>query len=550
MIGLLAGLVVAIVWLVFHRPVHPASPASASSAPPVAVPGPVSTAPSPAGLEQEWTAYSDRSTCADWAGGDGVSAYRLSSSQLAWFFSDTYLGPAGPTIGFSRISGFVHNSVVVQTTTSGESTFVTLTGGGACPGPGEPGSGATSVVGPPRAPGQSSDRYWDADGLTVGGTIIKFYNRFLPGSVPFVAEGTVIASFPVSQLSAAGHGPGYGAVVRPALTVLPSYTPPGSATPVVWGAALLRDGDTVYVYGTEDADPSGGSRLLYLARVTASRLTQFSAWQFYAGPGQWVAGQQDAQPVESQGSGFSVSSGFSVLAAGGRYWLIQADPEVGSQDIDAYPAATPWGPFDPSAGIVLYRDRSIGLDAAHDYRIMYEARAEPALSTAGDLVISYNINSEGVTTGCVPMSAYTNSVTQPQFISVPMGLFEPGADVGRYQVTVGPSSYPRITQRDPAQWADGWAYPSGCPPVPATSGLRASARPATATLSWADAGAGVHYRIYLLKPGAAGFVLMTTVSAASATLSRLAPGTYVAQVVPVNFRDSTGQGAEVTFSIP
>jgi hypothetical protein len=575
MVGLLAGLVIAVIWLVFRGPAHPPAPATASPAPPVTVSGPVSTGPNPAVLEQEWTAYSDRSTCADWAGGDGVSAYRLNSAQLAWFFSDTYLGPAGPAIGFSRISGFVHNSVVIQSTASGGSTFVTMTGGGACAGSGQaagPGQ-ARSVVGPPAAPGQSADRYWDADGIELGGTIIKFYNRFLPGSVPFVPEGTVIATYPVSQLSSAGHGPAYGAVAHPELTVLPSYTPTGGGTatsggtPIVWGAALLRVGDTVYVYGTQTPDSANGSRLLYLARVAASRLTEFSSWQFYAGPGHWAAAQSGALPVDpaggsagasaggsadvSAGGGLSVSSGFSVLMAGGRYWLIQADPVVGSQDIDAYPAATPWGPFMPSAGMVLYRDHSIGLDAAHDFRIMYEARAEPALSTSDTLMISYNVNSEGVTTGCVPMSAYTNTVTQPQFISVPMAVFKPGADLARYRVTVGPSSYPHIAQRDPTQWFDSWAYPSGCPPVPAVSSPRVLVGTATgtATLSWASAGSGIRYRVYLRKPGAAGFTLMTTTSGARAKLARLEPGTYVAKVVPVNFRQTAGHGAEVTFTI-
>ena len=122
-------------------------------------------------------------------------------------------------------------------------------------------------------------------------------------------------------------------------------------------------------------------------------------------------------------------SGFSVVAIGGRYWLIQAGAEPGSQDIDAYPASEPWGPFGP--GVLLYRNPAIGLDAAHDYRIMYEARAEPALSTRHTLVISYNVNSEAVTTGCVPMSAFTNTVTQPRFISVPLAAFDAGAGPAR-----------------------------------------------------------------------------------------------------------------------
>src|SRR5581483_9284684 len=76
--------------------------AAATSSPPVDARA--GAGPDAAALDSEWEAYSDRSTCADWAGGDGVAAIRLSSSQLAWFFSDTDLGPAGPQAGFSRSS--------------------------------------------------------------------------------------------------------------------------------------------------------------------------------------------------------------------------------------------------------------------------------------------------------------------------------------------------------------------------------------------------------------------------------------------------------------
>jgi hypothetical protein len=512
--------------------------------------------PDPAALDQEWTAYSDRSGCADWAGGDGISVYRIDSSQLAWFFSDTYLGPAGPAIGFSRISGFLHNSVVIQTMTGRDSTFVTMTGGGACRRPGDPTRpGAVSVVASPAAPGASADRYWDADGIEIGGTIVKFYNRFLPDPVPFIPVGTVIASFPVSQLRSAGRGPAYGAVAHPALTVLPTYTPPGAGGPIVWGAALLREGGTVYVYGTQTVDLSTGSRLVYLARVAASRLTDFSAWRFYTGSAQWTSarwtsaqwasGQQDATPIQPE-SGLSVSTGFSVISAGQRYWLIQSDPAAGSQDIDAYPASAPWGPFDPAAGIVLYRDHSIGLDATHDYRIMYEARVEPALSTGDSLVISYNVNSEAVTSGCVPIAAYTNAMTQPRFITVPMAVFNAPSRVP-VQVRAGPSHYPQVVQRDPAQWFDGWAYPSGCPPVPDVANLRARDEPGAVTLSWSAAGLGVRYRVYLLDPGAVGFALAKSTRATSITLSGLGAGSYVAQLVPVNLKLDTGPATEVSF---
>ena len=547
-IGLACGLLVALTWVAVRG-----SPTAAGQP---QAPGPVTIGtqaaaqdgPDPAALDAEWAAYSDRSTCADWAGGDGVSAVSLGPSQVAWFFSDTYLGPAGPESGFSRISGFVHNSVVVQTTTRAGSRFVTLTGGGACSAPGRAVRPPSSVVGPPQAPGAADERYWDEDGLSVGGTVVKFYNRYLPGSVPFVPAGTVIAAFSARQLSSAGRGPAYGEVARPQLIALPSYTPPGGSSPVVWGAALLRQGNTVYVYGTQTPDTPVPDRQLYLARVPAARLTQFAAWQFYAGVGRWAAGQQDARPVQLPGSGLSVSSGFSVVQAGSRYWLIQADPLVGSQDIDAYPADVPWGPFDASAGLVLYRNGDVGLDAAHDFLIMYEARAEPALSTSHTLVISYNVNSLGVTSGCVPMSAYTNTVTHPRFLAVPLAWLGGGGPTGTVQA--GAPDYPRIAPQDPGQWFDEWHYPGGCPPVPAVTSVRARPGAGSVTLSWPAAGLGVRYRVYVTVPGLAGILKQATVRQDGATLSGLRPGTYLARVVPANLHQDTGPAAQVTFTVP
>ena len=96
-IGIAAGLGIAVGWLVPALG-HRSAPPAPSTHPPVLIAG-SSAQPDPAALDAEWAAYSDHSTCADWAGGDGVSAIRLNSSKLAWFFSDTFIGPAGPATG-------------------------------------------------------------------------------------------------------------------------------------------------------------------------------------------------------------------------------------------------------------------------------------------------------------------------------------------------------------------------------------------------------------------------------------------------------------------
>jgi hypothetical protein len=406
------------------------------------------------------------------------------------------------------------------------------------------------VVGaPPAVPGGTSDRYWDEDGIEVGGTVVKFYTHYLARSFPFVPVGTVIATLQASQLSEAGHGPQYGAVARPGLVRLPSYTPPPGGTPILWGAALLRAGNTVYIYGTQSPNVQVPGYRLYVARVPVSQLTSFAAWRFYTGAGAWAPGQRNAQPVQPPGSSLAVSSGFSVIQAGGRYWLIQASPLTGDPDITAYPASTPSGPFDPAQGRLLYRDPTIGLHAADDYRIMYEARAEPALSTPDTLVISYNVNSEAVTAGCLPMSDFTNTVTLPRFITVPLAAF--GAKPAGNSATSGPQDDPRIVPQNPSQWFDAWDYPgTGCPPVPGLAPVTASVQARKVTLSWPDAGLGLHYRVYLQGPGEPGGTPVATASADDATITGLRPGRYLATVVPVNFKKHTGPAAKVTFKIP
>ena len=237
-----------------------------------------------------------------------------------------------------------------------------------------------------------------------------------------------------------------------------------------------------------------------------------------------------------------------MVAAAHRYWLIQAGAAVGDPDVDAYPAAAPWGPFDPAAGRRLYRDPAVGLDAAHEYRIMYEARAEPALSTAGTLVISYNVNSEAVTTGCEPMSSFTNTVILPRFIAVPLAAFGAGANAGA--VTSGPPDYPPIVQQDPSQWFDAWKYPGDCPPVPAVASARARPAAGKVTVSWPGAGLDIRYRVYLQGPGEPGRTPVATASADAVTITGLRPGRYRATVVPVNFYARAGPAARVAFTVP
>jgi hypothetical protein len=253
-------------------------------------------------------------------------------------------------------------------------------------------------------------------------------------------------------------------------------------------------------------------------------------------------------PIEPLIGDLSVPSGFSVVREAGQYWLVQA-PGAGDPDILAYPAPEPWGPFDNFHPIVLYKAQGIGLNMANDYRVMYEARAEPDLSTSQALVISYNVNSEAINAGCTSLAFFTNAISQPRFIVVPEEAFTAGADPQRL-VRAGPYIYPQITTRNPSEWYNQWSYPGGCPPVPAVSHVTAHTGPGTARLSWPSPGIGLQYQIYLAT-GSGSLGLVRTVSTPGVTLTRLHRGqTYQIQVVPINYYTSAGPGAEITVRIP
>ncbi len=507
--------------------------------------------PSPRLLDRQWLTYSDRSTCADRSGGDGVDAVRLSSSQIAWFFSDSWLGPAGPKIGFSRKSGFVHNLVVMQTNSGSKTTFVTITGGHACTGPRRPRQPRAVVS---AAPGGSSggQRFWVGAGIRARAQVLTFYNLYQPGPSPFIPVGTALASFPVSKLASEGRGPAYGEVIRPRVSMLPSYTPPAGGTPIMWGTSIMRLGSTAYIYGWQAPSASSNQRALYVARVAVSLLGNFDDWRFYAGPGQWAAGQDQAQPVQT-GPSFTLQSAFSVSRVDGRYWLIEQAGEIGGADIDGYPAAHPWGPFDPDAAVVLYRAPGIGLTAAHNYQIMYDAAAEPALSNHRDLMISYDVNSEAVNVGCKQLADYTNAVTQPRFIAVPRSAFSTSAALAEAEgatavhAVAGHIRYPALVPSAPGQWFDSFSYPSGCPPVRPAGPPRFRDAGSTVLASWGSAGLGVQYQVYLRQAGGQ-YRLVRTVHSPQIRLRHLAGGgMYQIEVVPENVYGTAGQSASATF---
>jgi len=136
-------------------------------------------------------------------------------------------------------------------------------------------------------------------------------------------------------------------------------------------------------YGTQSTQGQGGPgeapASSNLARVPLSRLTTFSAVAVLRRRrASGAARQQDARPVPPPGGGRGVPGFRRGVAIGGRYWLIQAGAAPGSQEHRRLSRQRgPWGPVRPRPAAVPQPGHRASTPR-HDYRIMYEARAEPA----------------------------------------------------------------------------------------------------------------------------------------------------------------------------
>jgi hypothetical protein len=224
--------------------------------------------------------------------------------------------------------------------------------------------------------------YWPMDGVTLNQTVYLFVRRMKKGgegAFDFVVDG-------VALLSTSADSP------RPFNQYheleLPLYVKmKGGHGELVFGAAVMAntpdDGSTnpdgfLYIYGTQGS-PEG--KKLVVARVRPEYLEEISTWRFWDGHG-WSPAVESTASITGE-----LSSEFSVNPlAGGGYVLIYQDHGLG-RDVVARFSDRPTGPFSPP--VLVWRCP----EANEDPDIfVYNAKAHPHLSKAGELLISYNVN--------------------------------------------------------------------------------------------------------------------------------------------------------------
>jgi hypothetical protein len=297
-----------------------------------------------------------------WIGADGAYSVALSPRRTLWLFSDTWVGKV--RAGRRTDATIVNNTVGVQEGSKGRLTYTVARG--------RDGKPSALIV-----PADGRGWFWLQAGAADRGRLLLFLNQ-----VEKTDDKSVF---------------GFRSVGLWLGTVADADKPPESwrveqvkmpnavfskERILAWGAAVLRVGDDLYVYGTDERRGKGPpDRRMVVARVPAASVGTFAAWRYYR-DGAWVEDFRNPSPLAG-----GLATEYSVTPFGKRYLAVYTERGL-SPRIIGRTADRPWGPW--SAPAVLYECPEMSRDKKV---FCYAAKAHPALSSGRDLVVSYVVNS-------------------------------------------------------------------------------------------------------------------------------------------------------------
>jgi hypothetical protein len=394
-----------------------------------------------------------------WTGADSTYSIQLPDGDTAFFFSDSYIGQSpmlsGDGTGTTNSNGlrtrtsndlYAHNSIVIRNASTG--TLTTLTGP-----PQSPPNPAysTSYI----SPTTSGHWFWMGDSFLINtaGNTYKLFLFLMEWDSSLNFYGTSIAQLSVPSLSVDSVQ---------ALTNDPWGGP--SSDPVHWGAATEQDGScdsySLYIYGIEDYHPAAPygwaiTRYPHIARlnssvsVSLSNLANMNNWQTYNLASGWTSTLTNTSRIVGDASDpnnadDSIGEEYTLKKiasnAGTTYLLVSEDtnpskyittdqppgfqqPEFVSNatNVIIYSACNPQGPF--SAKQVVYSTPETwattvpGMTSGQSlsgHLWMYNPHAHPQFNSNGELLVSYDINSDDGA-DLIYVDAY-----RPKFIRVPI----------------------------------------------------------------------------------------------------------------------------------
>jgi hypothetical protein len=303
-----------------------------------------------------------------WTGADGAYSVALNQDTIAWFFGDTWIGQIKN--GRHENAILVNNSVAIQHGRRPAEARMDFYFGRA-----DDGSPAALI-----RPADGRGWFWVFDGAMTAEGLYFFLVQVERTAGEDLFDFKVIGNW-------LGHVEN-PADVPTAWRIRQSRIPWSefsAAAGILWGSAVLRIDNFLYIYGTtEEFGSAVRQKHMILARVPVSRLADYSRWRFY-GNGRWLSDFRQASRLSA-----NLPHEYSVnyLPALKHYAVVYSQDGL-SKNILARLSPAPQGPWgDP---IRLYQCPEARWD---DSIFCYAAKAHSILSQTPDqLIITYIANS-------------------------------------------------------------------------------------------------------------------------------------------------------------
>lgn len=319
-----------------------------------------------------------------WFGGDGIFTIPLNGvdrgtaegDTIMFLFSDTLIGKI--IDGELQDYTMVHNSIAYLTGPQPKPENMDFVWAK------KPDSSPATMFVPQTDVAQPKDYYWLGDGFVnqaLGKTYIFAYrirNTGGEGTFPFKVVGN-----PLIVLENPDNPPFKNQRQIQTLFFKSGSGPAGFGS---FGAGIFVNTEAVgapnpdgyiYVYGVKGKD-----KQLIAARVKPKNFENFEMWNYWDGDG-WNPDISVVQAITNR-----VSNELSVTPIGnGKYALIFTVNGVGPK-IGMRIGESPVGPFSPIE--VIWKSDANETDPSF---FSYNAKAHPAISPPGELLVSFNVNS-------------------------------------------------------------------------------------------------------------------------------------------------------------
>jgi hypothetical protein len=224
---------------------------------------------------------------------------------------------------------------------------------------------------------EKTARLWLQDGIVIEDTFYNFPLLVKDAPGIFQVHGVAMMRMPIENERFVHEETTY------LNTPLQVSTRDGGI--IYFGAGILDNRDIdgyLYIYGYKDLD----GRHLVVGRFLPADIRNFNRWRFYDGQN-WSEHIEEASPLKE---GVSPELSVTYINEGrhaGTYMLVVMEDSV-SGKVSYTTGDTPFGPFGDFINIYQTSEHADLKDA-----FTYNAKMHPNLSSEGDYLISYNVNS-------------------------------------------------------------------------------------------------------------------------------------------------------------